>query len=70
MLQGRLEVRYVSSSEQLANYLIKPLTHSQFHYLRNKLGLVVLPSRLRRDIEDQKVNHPSDLDDDSTTCGT
>lgn len=34
-----LEVRYVPSTDQLADYLTKPLSHSSFTLFRNKLGV-------------------------------
>lgn len=51
ILRGALEVRYVPSSDQVADCLTKPLSHSQFHYLRSKLGVVDLPARLRGDVK-------------------
>lgn len=56
ILRGNLEVRYVPSSDQLTDYLTKPLSHSQFQYLQTKLGVVDLPSRLRGGV---KANHHS-----------
>lgn len=50
VLRGALEIRYVPSVNQIADYLTKPLTHSQFSYLCSKLGVVELPMRLRGDI--------------------
>ncbi|KAA0057477.1 Copia protein [Cucumis melo var. makuwa] len=38
VLCSALEVRYIPSSDQLADCLTKPLTHSHFYYLRSKLG--------------------------------
>lgn len=52
VIQGRLEVCYVPSNEQLADCLTKSISRDQFLYLRNKLGLVSLPTRLRGDIKD------------------
>lgn len=39
VLSKELEVRYVPSTNQLAYCLTKPLSHSLFTYLRDKLGL-------------------------------
>lgn len=59
VLRGALFIRYVPSNEQLADCLMKPLTHSQFAYLRNKLGLISLSSYLRGDIRENTTQHPS-----------
>lgn len=53
VLEGALEVRYVPSADQLADCLTKSLTISQFTYLRSKLGVVELPTRLRGDIKEK-----------------
>lgn len=50
VLRGNLSIRYVPSADQIADCLTKSLTHSQFHYLRSKLGVVEIPTRLRGDI--------------------
>lgn len=50
VLKGMLEVRYVPSFEQITDCFTKSVSHSQFHYLRSKLGLLELPSRLRENI--------------------
>lgn len=52
VLSRKLTVRYVPSSDQLVDYLTKPLTHSSFTYFRDKLGVHAhsLPS-LRGDVK-------------------
>jgi hypothetical protein len=47
VLQNKLKVCYIPSSDQIADCLTKPLGHSQFHCLINKLGVTTLPPRLR-----------------------
>lgn len=51
VLRGALSIRYIPSSDQLADCLTKSLTHTQFYLLRSKLGIVELPVRLRGDIK-------------------
>ncbi|TYK13717.1 putative mitochondrial protein [Cucumis melo var. makuwa] len=52
VLRSALEVQYIPSSDQLADCLTKPLTNSHFHYLRSKLGVIELPSRLRGNVRE------------------
>ena len=40
VLEKILMVRYVPSHEQVTDYLTKPLSHSCFNFLREKLGVV------------------------------
>ncbi|KAK4268343.1 hypothetical protein QN277_025013 [Acacia crassicarpa] len=50
VLSGAIQVRYVPSSQQIADCLTKALSHSQFSYFRNKLGVYPTPSRLRGNV--------------------
>ena len=43
VLERKLDVRYVPSQDQTANSLTKPLSHSHFIFLRDKLGAVERP---------------------------
>lgn len=43
VLSKEIEVRYIPSEEQVADILIKPLTISQFHLLKDKLAVVHSP---------------------------
>lgn len=54
ILNKHLDVRYVPSDEQLADYLTKPLSYPQYPYLWTKLALVYLTPRLRGDIKDNE----------------
>lgn len=47
VLKKSIDVRYVPSSEQLADALTKLLSETQFSLLRGKLGVLPSPSRLR-----------------------
>ncbi|KAL5566072.1 hypothetical protein UlMin_029236 [Ulmus minor] len=43
VLEKKLDVRYVPSHDQTADCLTKPLSHSHFKFLRDKLGVVERP---------------------------
>lgn len=60
VLNGTLEVRYVPSTDQLADCLTKPLSHTQFADLRSNLGVTRLPTCLKRDVREMK-SRPSVL---------
>uniref|UniRef100_A0A803PQB9 Reverse transcriptase Ty1/copia-type domain-containing protein n=1 Tax=Cannabis sativa TaxID=3483 RepID=A0A803PQB9_CANSA len=47
VLNKLLEVRYVPSSDQIADCLTKSLTNHRFHFLVDKLGVVETPPSLR-----------------------
>ncbi|KAM6580228.1 hypothetical protein CsatA_004002 [Cannabis sativa] len=47
ILNKCLEVRYVPSSDQVADCLTKSLTNHRFHFLADKLGVVETPPSLR-----------------------
>ena len=66
VLRRALEVQYIPSSDQLADCLTKPLTHSHFYYLRSKLRVIELPSRLRENI--RKGCHTSNTHGSSTNA--
>ncbi|XP_062082482.1 uncharacterized mitochondrial protein AtMg00810-like [Humulus lupulus] len=51
VLKKQLEVRYVPSSDQIADCLTKSLTHHRFHFLTDKLGVVETPLRLRGSVK-------------------
>ena len=38
--RGALKLQYISTDEQVANVLTKPLSHVKFEYFRDKLGIV------------------------------
>ncbi|MCI15351.1 TIR-NBS-LRR type disease resistance protein [Trifolium medium] len=43
VLQDQIEIAYVPTADQIADCLTKPLTHSRFHFLRDKLGVTPSP---------------------------
>ena len=43
LLEGFLQTSHVSSKEQLADLLTKPLSEAQHHYLASRLGLMDIP---------------------------
>ena len=47
VLARELEINYIPSEEQIANILTKPLTFTQFNYLRSKLNMQPCPLSLR-----------------------
>ena len=47
VLKKQLEIRYVPSSNQIADCLTKSLMHHTFHFLSDKLGVVETPLNLR-----------------------
>ena len=38
--KGDIKIQYVSTDEQVANVLTKPLSRIKFEYFRDKLGVV------------------------------
>lgn len=51
VLGKELEVRYVPSSYQIVDVLIKGLSHSRFIFLKDKLGVTTVPSGLRGSVK-------------------
>lgn len=50
-----VDVRYVPSCDQIADILTKPLSYSQFMFLRSKLGVHLRsPLRLRGNVENEE----------------
>uniref|UniRef100_A0A803Q8A0 Integrase catalytic domain-containing protein n=1 Tax=Cannabis sativa TaxID=3483 RepID=A0A803Q8A0_CANSA len=47
VLQKKLNIQYVPSSDQIADCFTKGLSHSRFQFLIDKLGVTLSPSRLR-----------------------
>uniref|UniRef100_A0A803PM38 Integrase catalytic domain-containing protein n=1 Tax=Cannabis sativa TaxID=3483 RepID=A0A803PM38_CANSA len=50
IIEKKLEVRYIPSSEQIADCLTKSLTHGHHHFLTSKLGVVPIPQSLRGNV--------------------
>jgi hypothetical protein len=38
--RGALKLQYISTDEQVADVLTKPLSHVKFEYFRDRLGIV------------------------------
>ncbi|KAL5546517.1 hypothetical protein UlMin_006204 [Ulmus minor] len=57
VLNKEIEVRYVPTHDQVADLLTKPMSHYRFQFLKDKLGVVELPSRLRGDVKTQAQAH-------------
>jgi hypothetical protein len=47
--RGEVVLQYISTNEQTANILPKPLSKIKFAYLRDKLGLVEIPPLVERE---------------------
>ncbi|KAK4269211.1 hypothetical protein QN277_022399 [Acacia crassicarpa] len=54
VMNGAIQIRYLPSSNQVADCLTKALSHSQFSYFRHKLGVYPTPSRLRGNVRIEK----------------
>uniref|UniRef100_A0A803QCY3 Integrase catalytic domain-containing protein n=1 Tax=Cannabis sativa TaxID=3483 RepID=A0A803QCY3_CANSA len=55
VLRKELEVRYIPSSDQVADCLTKGLTSSRFHFLIDKVGDMNSPLRLRGDVRENET---------------
>lgn len=44
VLQNQVTIAYVPTTDQIADCLTKPLTHTRFNILRDKLGVIMSPS--------------------------
>jgi len=51
---GKFQVSFVSTDDQLADILTKPLLRPRFDYLLSKLHLSFKPYNLREDINNNK----------------
>lgn len=51
VLNNQIIVTYVPSTDQIADCLTKALSHSRFSQLRDKLGVLPTPTRLRRGVK-------------------
>jgi hypothetical protein len=47
--RGEVVLQYISTNEQTADILMKPLSKTEFAYLRNKLGLVEIAPLIERE---------------------
>lgn len=57
---SKVQVRFVFSIDQTIDCFTKPLSHSRFFYVRDKLGVLSQsPSRSRRDVKQKKNLHSS-----------
>ena len=68
VLRGQLHVQFVSTKDQHANALTKPLTSSRFLLLCDNLRVHSLPFRLRGRVEEQ-VNETNSSTKDSFISG-
>ncbi|RVX18433.1 Retrovirus-related Pol polyprotein from transposon RE2 [Vitis vinifera] len=68
VLRGQLHVQFVSTKDQYANALTKPLTSSRFLLLCDNLRVHSLPVRLRGHVEEQ-VNETNSSTKDSFISG-
>ena len=50
--KGVLDVSYVSTHDQLADFLTKPLPRIKFQAMVNKIGLLISPPILREHVKD------------------
>lgn len=53
--RGQLKVSHVSSSDQLADSLTKPLSRTRFAFLRSKIGVSELPTILRGRVKEDQI---------------
>jgi hypothetical protein len=49
MQKGAVKLQYISTEEQIANILTKPLVKGKFVYFRDKLGVVENTSLTKRE---------------------
>uniref|UniRef100_A0A2N9GL63 Reverse transcriptase Ty1/copia-type domain-containing protein n=1 Tax=Fagus sylvatica TaxID=28930 RepID=A0A2N9GL63_FAGSY len=59
----QLVVRFISSQDQLADLLTKPISSSRFAFLRTKLNVLPIPLGLRGSVKDkdQELTTPTDI---------
>jgi hypothetical protein len=63
--KNQLSIKFISSKDQLADIFTKPLSSSQFAFLRSKLNLFSIPLSLRGCVRDlSKPTHISHEDED------
>lgn len=53
VVSKQLSILHIPSDQQLVDLLIKPLSIQQFIFHRSKLNIMIMPLRLRRNIEDK-----------------
>lgn len=55
-IKGQLQVQFISSKDQLATILTKPLGASKFNLLRKKLMILAITMSLRGPVRDNTTN--------------
>ena len=58
----QLSVRFISSQDQLADLLTKPISSSRFAFLRTKLNVLPIPLGLRGSVKDKAQKQSSTED--------
>lgn len=53
VLQNKVIVAYVPSADQIVDFLTNDLTHTSFNMLKDKLGVVPLPTSLRGEVRNK-----------------
>jgi hypothetical protein len=57
-----LKVCFISSHDQIADVLTKPIVSTRFHTLCSKSNMNPLPLNLREDVEDNDQSHSNSND--------